>query len=449
MRAAEQRLMERGETEHSLMARAGVGAADWVWRLSGGRSVTVLCGPGNNGGDGYVIARSLAERGVDVSVVAPMEPATEAAIAAAKAWGGSPVANAHGHVLVDCLFGTGLSRPLSDDLAAQLAHLAGQYDKRVAVDMPSGVESDSGQPLNDGLPNYGCTIALGAWKPSHWLMPSSAKMGRRVLVDIGIGEADAAARLSERISLTAPVSDAHKYSRGMVLIVGGAMPGATVLAGQAALHAGAGYVALSSNKRPEGLPIEVVHRSEGLDAAMADERIDAILVGPGLGRSDDAERLLRAVLRRNLPTILDADALTLLTPEMLEGDASRLLCTPHEGELATLCDTFGVKENDKLSRARALHEKSGMTILAKGADNILVGDDGIRFFPPASAWLSTAGTGDVLAGIAASRMATSESAASAAQQAVHIHSEAARLAGPAFSASDLAHHVSLAYARFL
>ena len=124
MQAAEQALIAGGETVESLMERAGTGAADWVWRVAAGRSVTVLCGPGNNGGDGYVIARVLAERGLSVAVIAPLEPATDAARAARGAWGGEVVAEACGSVLVDCLFGTGLSRPLGDDLLQALRAVA-------------------------------------------------------------------------------------------------------------------------------------------------------------------------------------------------------------------------------------------------------------------------------------------------------------------------------------
>src|SRR5688500_15745133 len=159
MRAAEQALIDGGETVSSLMERAGTGAADWVWRITAGRPVTVLCGPGNNGGDGYVIARELARRSAKVTVVAPLEATTEAAIAARHSWGSASEARGHGGVLVACLFGSGLTRPLSSELLSLLQREAERHPVRIAVDLPSGVESDSGQPLNDGLPSYDVTLS--------------------------------------------------------------------------------------------------------------------------------------------------------------------------------------------------------------------------------------------------------------------------------------------------
>ena len=209
MRAAEDALIAGGATVETLMERAGRGAADYVWRMCAGRAVTLLCGPGNNGGDGYVIARVLAQRGVPVQVVAPVEPKTAAAQAARAAWGGVPVAHADGHVFVDCLFGTGLVRPLSEELRGLLRDLAQSHEHRVAVDLPSGVDADSGALLNASLPQYDLTIALGAWKRAHWLMPAGANMGMRRLVEIGIATMPGAPLLAERPRLFAPAADAH------------------------------------------------------------------------------------------------------------------------------------------------------------------------------------------------------------------------------------------------
>src|SRR5690606_19423978 len=139
--------------------------------------VTVLCGPGNNGGDGYVIARQLARRGVPVALVAPLEPNTEAALAARRAAAMEPIARGEGGVLVDALFGSGLTRPLSPELAATLRAEAARHAVRIAIDLPSGIESDTGRPLNDGLPDHDVTLSLGAWKKAHWLMPAMAAMG--------------------------------------------------------------------------------------------------------------------------------------------------------------------------------------------------------------------------------------------------------------------------------
>ena len=450
MQAVEQALLDRGATVETLMERAGTGAADWVSRLSAGRPVTVLCGPGNNGGDGYVIARSLQARGVAVNVVAPLQPSTDAARAARAAWGADPVDTARGHVLVDCLFGTGLSRPLSDELRALVADLADSHDKLVAVDLPSGVDSDSGGSFGASLPQYDLTIALGAWKPAHWLMPASGRMGERRLVDIGVAEVDGSGRLAERPRLDNPEDDAHKYSRGMVVVVGGKMPGAAVLAACAAQHGGSGYVKLASEHSHPALPADIVHDDALLDEILGDERIGAVLVGPGLGRDDRARQTLVTLLAANLPTVLDADALMLLHGSTCIDKLQGALATPHEGELVQICEAFSIHAGGKVERALALHQATGMAVLAKGPDNVLVDEKGaLHFFPPASSWLSTAGSGDVLAGLAASRMAMGSSAGEAAIDAVALHSEAARRAQPAFSAADLVDAIPDAYREFL
>ncbi|RIV88712.1 NAD(P)H-hydrate epimerase [Aurantiacibacter zhengii] len=450
MQAAEQALIDNGETVESLMERAGAGAADWIWRLAAGRPVTILCGPGNNGGDGYVIARVLQERGLSISVVAPMEPGSEAAKTARDTWGGQPVDTAHGEVFVDCLFGTGQSRPLSNELVGTMRTLAASHNLRVAVDLPSGVDSDSGALLNDNLPEYTLTIALGAWKRAHWLMPAMAVMGERRLFDIGVGPVEDAIQLARRPGLSPPDADAHKYSRGLVGIAGGDMAGAGILAARAAQHGGAGYVKLSSPHSHPDLPADLVHDDSGdIASLVSDERMGALLIGPGLGQTDTARRKLTEVLKSGIALVLDADALTLLRPEMEIAFPGTVLATPHEGELDRLCKAFGIVAEGKLAKAAALHESTGMTVLAKGPDNVLVGNEGTRFFPPTSSWLSAAGTGDVLAGLAASRMAGGRSAFHAAEEAVQIHAEAARIAGPAFSAVELVNAIPAAYAQFL
>ena len=261
MRGAEQALIDGGCSGDALMRRAGEGAAEWVWRLAWPRPVTVLCGPGNNGGDGYVIAAALRRRGLDVAVIAPLEPKTDAARNARAAHQGAVSAapdGRHGGTLVDCLFGSGLTRALPDDLLGVLRDLAAVHPHRVAIDLPSGVESDSGRPLNDGLPPYDLTVALGAWKFAHWLMPAAATMGSRQLVPIGVGEVPEAARLLARPALRAPAADAHKYTRGLAVVVAGAMPGAALLAARAAMHSGAGYVRLAADEPPAATPAELV-----------------------------------------------------------------------------------------------------------------------------------------------------------------------------------------------
>lgn len=452
MQAAEQALIDAGTSVDDLMQRAGRGAAEWVWRMAAGRAVTVLCGPGNNGGDGYVIAETLRARGLPVAVVAAMEPQTDAARNARAAWQGEVLgleAKPRGDVFVDCLFGTGQSRPLSDELAALVERLAHSHHHAVAIDLPSNIESDSGQCLGP-VPRYDLTVALGAWKWAHWTMPAAARMGAVRLVGIGVDAPEGVGRVIGRPHLAAPPADAHKYRRGLVAVVAGAMPGAAALAAIAAQHGGAGYVKLLAEHAPAGLPHSVVHNGCPLAEALADERIGAVLCGPGLGRDKAARGRLEAVLALDVPTVLDADALMLLEPSDL-ADARHVVFTPHEGELARLAQVFGVPPSatGKLNTASAIARATGATVIAKGADTLVVQNARAAAAPPASSWLSTAGTGDVLAGIVASRLATGAEPFTAACEGVWLDGEAARLAGAAFSADELAGKVAAAYAAAL
>lgn len=451
MRAAEQALFDAGTSVTDLMEIAAGGAAEWIRRIAAGRSVTVLCGPGNNGGDGYVIARRLREAGNAVSVIAPLDPKTDAARDAKARWDGpvGTAGGATGDVFVDCLFGSGLTRPLVPEHALLLRDLAARHRIKVAEDVPSGIASDSGAVLNDRLPAFDVTLALGAWKFAHWSLPGRAPMGQRRLVPIGIGAVAGAAQLIARPQIAAPAADSHKYRRGLLAIVAGAMPGASLLAASAAQRAGAGYVKLLAPAADPRTSPEVVTDTAPLGQALADPRIAAVLVGPGLGRDDAARARLGDALRLAPALVLDADALMLLTPTMLVRGVPTLV-TPHDGELETLCRVFGVIAESRRDRALALARSSGMVVLAKGPDTCIAAPDGrLALAPPAPSWLSVAGTGDVLAGIAASRMATGHDPFAAACEAVWLHGEAARRAGPAFTPSQLAERVSEALAAAL
>ena len=193
-----------------------------------------------------------------------MEPKTGAAQRARAAFGGKIAECGKGGVLVDCLFGSGLTRPLGAELAGLVRELARHHHYRVAVDLPSGVESDSGALLDDNLPSYHLTIALGAWKFAHWLMPAMAGMGERRLVSIGVERVTGAAALLARPHFTAPPADAHKYTRGLVLVVGGGMVGASVLACEGATRAGAGAVRLTSSHPHPSAPADVVLKEQPL-----------------------------------------------------------------------------------------------------------------------------------------------------------------------------------------
>lgn len=449
MRGAEQALIAAGSSVDALMQVAGRGAAQWVWRLAGHRKVTVLCGPGNNGGDGYVIAQAIREWGGAATVVAARPPATDTARHAAGLYDGpvlGPDADIAGEVLVDCLFGSGLARPLGPGDVAVLKRLAASHPRKIAIDVPSGVQSDSGMMLNDGLPGYDLTLALGAWKFAHFLMPASAAMGALRLVGIGVAPIAGAAQLIAQPAIAPPAPDAHKYRRGLLAVIGGAMPGAAVLAAKSAQGAGAGYVKLFAGRLRfghEAVPADLVMAGGALEDALPDPRNAAVLIGPGLGRDETARERLRVALAEPVPALLDADALVLLAPEVLAGRKAPLVATPHEGELVALerafaCDGTGSRPE----RALALAEKSGMVIVAKGPDTVIAAPDGrIACAARASSWLSTAGTGDVLAGAIASRLATGTEPFAAACEGVWLHGEAARLCPPAFTAGQLAAQV--------
>jgi hydroxyethylthiazole kinase-like uncharacterized protein yjeF len=455
MRLAEQWAIEDGASIDELMRRAGEGAADWIYRLAAPGPVTVLCGPGNNGGDGYVIAASLQRRGIEVRVVAPLDPATDAARNARAGWAGEVAKNGAGiagGTLVDCLFGSGLTRPLPEDLFKLLQELWFSHQRMVAVDLPSGIESDTGLPLNKGLPEYDLTIALGAWKFAHWLLPARATMGARRLVDIGTGPAPGTVPLLKRPHLDAPALDAHKYSRGFLGVVGGAMPGAGLLAAQAAMRGGAGYVKLFAENVFGEAPPDLVEERGLVADLVADPRLDALVVGPGLGRDGLARERLEQALLRDLPTVVDGDALALIEPDMLSGRKEDMVLTPHEGEFARLCETFGTETGDRFERLRDLAIVTRSVIVAKGPDTAIADRNGLFKLAGDAAgpsWLSTAGTGDVLAGLIGSRIAAGRALGVAAEEALWLHGRAAKMAGPAFAAADLIPNISTAYAEFL
>ncbi|MFZ2997157.1 NAD(P)H-hydrate dehydratase [Sphingobium sp.] len=436
MRDAEQAVFDAGVAPFALMERAGAAAAEVIWRAGGLRDTLVLCGPGNNGGDGFVIARWLRDRGVPVRVAAMADSRTDSARRARAAWDG-PVEDmasaAPATQLIDALFGIGLTRGLEDGVAARLCALGAGASRLYAVDVPSGVDADSGAMLSP-VPHFDICIALGALKPAHLLQPAAAVMGRLVLAEIGIETSDRVQRLAPP-RLEAPVANAHKYTRGLVGVVGGAMAGAAALASVAAARSGAGMVRLLG--AGEGVTLASVVQVGTEDAtdvarALSDARYRAVLVGPGLGRDDAARARMEAAIGAGHPLVLDADALTLIGQDHIPAGA---IVTPHEGEFVAL---FGALPGSKIDRARDAAARSGAVVVYKGADTVVAGPDGrVAIAGPASSWLSTAGTGDVLAGLAAGRLAVTGDAFRAACEAVWLHGDAARRAGVAFVADDL------------
>lgn len=442
MRAAEQRVIDAGTPVETLMERAGMAAAEAIWRFAGPLPTLILCGPGNNGGDGYVIARRLSERGVAVRVAATGEPQSPAARWAREQWTGAVedmAGAAPAPLLVDALFGTGLKRALDQADNEALLRLARGATVRVAVDLPSGCATDDGSILSP-VPDYDLTATFATLKPSHLLQPAARHMGRIVIADIGI-EAAGALRLAERPKLAAPGPDDHKYSRGYVAVVAGEMAGATALTASAAARSGAGYVRLLAREPVIGVPQAVVQSPGAAVDLLGDGRIDAVVIGPGLGRSDRSRSLLEAALQSGHPLILDADALAILADAGLEAlrEAKHVpILTPHAGEFARL---FSV-EGSKVERARAAARLARAVIVFKGPDTVVAAPDGrAAIAPPASPWLATAGTGDVLTGIIAAMRAGGLDAFDAACAGVWLHARAGEKAGRGLVADDLVAHL--------
>ena len=410
IRAAEQAAVGTGIPVEALIERAGAALAQAVERFVAPRETLILCGPGNNGADGQVAARHLAEAGFAVRV-ATLDSLADADPAP---------------ILIDCLFGTGLKRGLEAPLAQQLSRLIELAHVAIACDLPSGVSSDDGALLSP-VGKYDLTVAFGALKPAHRLMPAMAHVGRVVLAGIGLAAA------GDWFEIGAPAFQpldpaAHKYSRGLVHCLAGKMPGAIALAAHAAARTGAGYVRVSTSRSIDGLPAAIVQTDT---AQINDPRIGAILVGPGLG---DIPQVLTLALTTARPVVIDADAIGLVgEPGRLIGHDAIL--TPHEGEFVRL---FGEIDGSKAERALAAAARSRSVIVYKGPDTLVAAPDGrLAFAPPAPAWLATAGSGDVLAGMIAALRAQGRAPFEAACDAVWLHGRAAELAGPGMIADDL------------
>jgi ADP-dependent NAD(P)H-hydrate dehydratase / NAD(P)H-hydrate epimerase len=441
MRAAEEGAIAAGTPVELLMERAGQGVAEAVWRYAGPLPTLVLCGPGNNGGDGYVAARVLRERGVDVRIAALGDAKAGAAAAARAAWGG-PIESIETAlptpVLVDALFGTGLTRGLDEALALRLNELAKQAKTTIAVDLPSGVHTDTGALLSE-TPQCDLTVTFATKKPAHLLQPAAALCGRVVTVDIGI-EPESSLNELARPTLQPPGPADHKFTRGMVAVIGGTMPGASELASLAAAQAGAGYVLLLEREARFGAPHAVVRRAVAeLPQALADTRIGAVVVGPGLGRADNSAWALRTALQSGRPLVIDGDALHLLGNQRTSAPA---VLTPHEGEFRAMFPDLDAPS--KVERARAAAARSQAVIVYKGADTVVAAPDNRAMIAAGSPWLSTAGTGDVLAGAIGAMLARGLDPFVAAQAGVWFHGQAARRLGPAFLADDLARALSAA-----
>jgi hydroxyethylthiazole kinase-like uncharacterized protein yjeF len=434
MRDAEAAAIAGGAPVEQLMERAGAALAEASYRFAGPLDTLILCGPGNNGGDGYVAARHLAARGVAVRVAALSEPKSNAGRWARSQWEGAveslSAATAPAPLVIDALFGTGLKRGLEDAVVQQLSRLCGAAVVCVACDLPSGVEADSGAELS-GVPAFDLTVTFGAIKPAHRLFPAMHKCGRVAVGDIGI---DARSQWQEIGPPLIPALDlgGHKYDRGLVHVLAGKMPGAIALAATAAAKAGAGYVRVSTSLPIADLPASVVQVGT---AEVNDERIGCLLVGPGMG---DIPQVLTLALTSKAPKVIDADGITQLgEPERLNGQDA--IITPHSGEFERL---FGEIEGSKADQALVAAKRSGAVVVYKGPDTIAAAPDGrVGFAPPAPDWLASAGTGDVLSGLIAAMRARGLAGFDAACAGVWLHGRAAEIAGRGLIADDLANAI--------
>ena len=442
MRAAEQ---AHGDLA-GLMDKAGCGVGEAVRRLAGGAEVLVLCGPDNNGGDGYVAAAYLLAMGHKVRVARSDAPQTELAKAASGRWSG-PIEDlaeaAPAPVVVDALFGTGLSRPLAATIADPLRRLVDAATLAIAVDLPSGIGTDDGALLVEDAPGFTLTLALGAIKPAHVLQPAMRTMGAIRLVPLGLS----ARALASTVAVIAPPRlappdpDSHKYTRGMVAIVVGRMAGAARLSAEAALRSGAGYAVLHGDASGLGAAA-IVHRPVDDEAALDDPRIGAIVIGPGLGRDEAARaRVARLVAADRHPLVIDGDALHLLDPATLPNRDCPVILTPHAGEFKAL---FGEGGGSVIDRARAAARATGAVVVFKGATTVIANRHRAIVHPGGNAWLSTAGTGDVLTGAIAAMLAGGHGTPiEAAAAGVWLHAEAGRRCGASFIADDLATALTL------
>jgi NAD(P)H-hydrate epimerase len=448
-----------GVAGRDLMEAAGRAVADAVLRRWTQRRVLVLCGPGNNGGDGFVAARHLAAAGWPVRIALLGERAAlkgDAAWAAAG-WPGEvvpldPGALAEAELIVDALFGAGLDRPLAGVARAAVEAMRERGLPVVAVDVPSGVAGESGAVLGAAV-RAATTVTFFRKKPGHLLLPGRELCGDLIVADIGIPDS-VLASIGPRTAENGPAlwrdgrppfrpSD-HKYTRGHVAVVAGAMAGAAQLAAIGAARVGAGMVSvLMEGARVaefSAMPAAIVRVHHGDLASFAVERkLRALLIGSGLGRTPAARTQVEASLALGLPLVLDADALSLFAgdaPRLASLGRAELVVTPHDGEFQRLVPSA---TGDRLRRARAAAAALGATVILKGADTVIAAPDGrAAINANAPPWLATAGTGDVLAGLVLGLLGQGMPGFDAAAAACWLHGEAAQRLGPGLIADDLA-----------
>lgn len=462
MAAAEAR---SGVPTERLMESAGGAVADAIVRRFPCQPVNVLCGPGNNGGDGFVVARILAARGwpARVSLLGERGRLRGDADLNAGRWKGAigaidPANLGSEKLVVDALFGTGLARPLEGAARAMVLRLNAEKRDVVAIDVPSGVSGDGGQILGQdaAAPRCALTITFFRRKPCHVLLPGRALAGEVECAEIGI-PAGVLAAIRPRSFVNDPALwrahfrwprlEGHKYDRGHALIAGGReTTGAARLAARGAMRVGAGLVTLAAPA--SALPLYAQDRAcvltlacedaDTLALILEDARKNAVLLGPGLGLGVRTRAMATRALAAGKACVLDADALTSFesfADDFIAALRPPCVLTPHEGEFRRLFpDILG----DKLARARQAAQRTGAVVLLKGADSVIAAPDGraaVNVNAPAD--LATAGAGDVLAGLCVGLIAQGMPAFEAACAACWLHGEAAAAFGPGLIADDL------------
>ncbi|MDQ0462932.1 hydroxyethylthiazole kinase-like uncharacterized protein yjeF [Caulobacter ginsengisoli] len=454
MGAADAAAIAAGTPGTVLMERAGLAVAEAIRERHRRCRVAVLCGPGNNGGDGYVVARRLKRWGWPVWVEASAPPATPDAKAAAARWRGETVslgAQRQTDLVVDALYGAGLSRPL-DGEAARLARTIPR-EQVIAIDTPSGLSGDTGQPLKDVAFRAALTVTFHRRKPAHVLQPGRGYCGEVVVADIGLG--DTVSALSENSpDLWAhrfpwPSIEAHKHARGRLIVISGeaASTGAARLAARGGLRVGAGLVTVLS---PPGALAEHAAQLEAVmlkafegEAALAEaaEAADAAVIGPAAGVTAATRANLITLAHTGAALVVDADALTVFKdrPDDLFAALDRDdVLTPHPGEFERIFPGLLKNSPERITAARTAAKRAGAIVLLKGPDTVIAAPDGRAAVNlNGSPWLATAGSGDVLAGLIGGLLAQGMDSFEAACAGAWIHAEAGAGFGPGLIAEDL------------
>ena len=461
MAAADAQTIAGGVPGIELMETAGRAVADRAQALFEGRPVTVLCGPGNNGGDGFVAARLLAERGVEVRLLLLGDRARlkgDAALAADR-WTGPVEAlddtfgTEPGMAVIDALFGAGLTRALDGAAAAVAERLNASEAEVLAVDIPSGVFGDTGAVPGAAVNAQEC-VTFCRRKPGHFLMPGAALCGAVRVADIGIPNGVVAAQAPDTWVNSAdlwwpdfpvPGPDDHKYTRGHLVVWGnGEMPGAARMTAAGARRAGAGMVSIACRDADAGLfragAPGVLVRPLDDAAAYADfiqGRVKALIVGPGAGTDGATRDRVLAALATGKPMVLDADGISAFaddTAPLLAGLHENCVMTPHEGEFARIF----AGEGDRLTRARRAAAECGAVVVLKGFDTVIAAPDGRCVINANGApYLATAGTGDVLAGMIGGLMGQGMPPLVGAAAAIWLHAAAAHAVGHGLIAEDI------------